>query len=285
MATHRTDPFLWCHLAALAAVPIGLEGGLLGLAVGDPLLPANLDCLFVGLLGTVPLLALQWFRPIYPFSIPLVSLRPAYLSPSQLQVLTLAQGVGAKGVALAGAALGLVLLRLTYQWAPIAAEVVPVDGRLVGLSLAIAAFFFTNLWLQMGLLAAALLVAPGDMVDNATPFPIDAINRGFLRWGVPLRSILPMVGTPEASTPMATEEEGTAEQNSDVASPVAEEMSSPSSEDSPLLETEDSSPEPAASDSLKAPMNGDAEASSPPAPASDLSTDESGSDETDDGEN
>ena len=35
MATHRTDPFLWFHLAALAAVPLGLEGCLVGLAVQE----------------------------------------------------------------------------------------------------------------------------------------------------------------------------------------------------------------------------------------------------------
>ncbi|MGD1849800.1 MAG: low-complexity tail membrane protein [Cyanophyceae cyanobacterium] len=106
MAIHRKDPFLWFHLAALAAVPVGFEACVLGFAAGDPLLPSSLDCLLVGILGAVPLLALQWFRPVYPFSVPLVSLRPASLSARQLRILTVARGGGAKGIALISAVLG-----------------------------------------------------------------------------------------------------------------------------------------------------------------------------------
>ena len=197
MATHRTDPFLWFHLAALAAVPLGLEGCLVGLAVGDPLLPGSLDCLLVGVLGAVPLLALQWFRPIYPFSMPLVSLRPASLSPRQLKILTIAQSLGAKIAALAAAIAGLALLQLVYQWAPIATEVtrgfLATNSRLAGLGIAIAAFFFTSLWLQMSLGSALVLITPGGMVKRTEGFPGDRINQSFFRWGIPLRSILPTV--------------------------------------------------------------------------------------------
>ncbi|MGD1939197.1 MAG: low-complexity tail membrane protein [Cyanophyceae cyanobacterium] len=198
MATHRKDPFLLFHLAALTAVPVGLEACLLGFAAGDPLLPGSLDCLAVGILGAVPVLALQWFRPIYPFSVPLVSLRPASLSARQLRVLTVANGGGAKGIALTSAILGLFLLRLVYRWAPIAAEVTPFDSRWAGLGVAIAAFLLTSLWLQMGLGAALALAMPGSMINGAEAFPVDEIDRSFFRWGIPLSRILPVLEEEEA---------------------------------------------------------------------------------------
>ena len=194
MATRRADSFLWFHLAAIAAVPLGLEVCLLGLAVGQPLLPGSLDCLLVGLVGAVPLLALQWLRPIYPFSVPFASLRPGSLSSFQLKLLTMTRGLVMKGMALAAAILGLLLLRLAYRWSPIAAEVVaevlPLESRWAGLGIAIAAFFLTNLWLQMGLGSALMLITPGGMVDGTEAFPLDGVDRGFFRWGIPLSQLL-----------------------------------------------------------------------------------------------
>ena len=228
MATHRTDPFLWFHLAALAAVPLGLEGCLVGLAVGDPLLPGSLDCLLVGVLGAVPLLALQWFRPIYPFSMPLVSLRPASLSPRQLKILTIAQSLGAKIAALAAAIAGLALLQLVYQWAPIATEVtrgfLATNSRLAGLGIAIAAFFFTNLWLQMSLGSALVLITPGGMVKRTEGFPGDRINQTFFRWGIPLRSILPTVADTDDQYDDEPGEEETVEEQSVTAAEAAQSL-------------------------------------------------------------
>ncbi|MEM9770758.1 MAG: low-complexity tail membrane protein [Cyanobacteria bacterium P01_D01_bin.73] len=237
MATHRKDPFLWFHLAALAAVPVGLEACALGFAAGDPMLPGSLDCLLVGILGAVPLLALQWFRPVYPFSVPLASLRPASLSTRQLRILTIASGVGSKAIALTSAVLGLFLLRLVYRWAPIAAEVTPFGGRLSGLGVAIAAFLLTSLWLQMGLGSALALAMPDAMINNAEPFPVNSISQGFFRWGIPLSRILPVLEEEEAGE--VIEEEATEEDVEEEVVDVETDEANDSSDDGEGEEVED----------------------------------------------
>ena len=76
MRSFWSDPYLWVHLAGLAAVPIFLEICLIGFAVGDPLLPGWLELLLVAAIGSAPILWMQWQRPFYIFSLVGVALQP-----------------------------------------------------------------------------------------------------------------------------------------------------------------------------------------------------------------
>ena len=63
---HR-DPYLWIHLAGLATVPLWLDIGLAGLAVGDPVVAPGVELLTLALVGTLPILWMQLQRPFYIF--------------------------------------------------------------------------------------------------------------------------------------------------------------------------------------------------------------------------
>jgi len=52
MRSFWTEPFLWIHLAGIAALPLALELVWLGLAVGDPILPVWLELVLVIATGT-----------------------------------------------------------------------------------------------------------------------------------------------------------------------------------------------------------------------------------------
>jgi hypothetical protein len=89
MRSFWTEPFLWIHLAGIAALPLALELVWLGLAVGDPILPVWLELLLVAAVGIVPVLWMQLTRPFDIFSILVLAMKPEQLTQEQRRLLSL----------------------------------------------------------------------------------------------------------------------------------------------------------------------------------------------------
>ncbi|NJN19950.1 MAG: low-complexity tail membrane protein [Leptolyngbya sp. RL_3_1] len=193
MITLRQDPYLWWHLAGVATLPIWLDGCLAGLAVGDPAISVGLELGLLLLLGVLPTLGLQWFRPVYLFRVGPLSLRPGNLTGPQLRLLTCQQGWRQKVVALL-ASIGLAsLLIALYQMAPIAAAITPFAGigRAAGWWLCAGCFFCANWFGQTALAALGLLLARERTLDRTQPYAVTAIAHDFSGLGIQIGQIFP----------------------------------------------------------------------------------------------
>ena len=187
------NPYLWVHLAGLAAVPLWLGICLWGLAVGDPWLPTWLEIGLVAIAGIAPIVWMQWQRPFNIFSLLVVTLKPESLTLDQCRILSLMQppknplviGLGALG-------LGVILVKL-YDVAAIAADFAPLppEARGIGLLLAAVAFLASNLFLQVPLSVLQVLRVSEATFAATPPFPKEKIATTFTAIGWPVKQILP----------------------------------------------------------------------------------------------
>lgn len=202
MRSFWSDPYLWIHLAGIATLPIWLELCLLGLAVGDPLLPVWLEILLVGIAGIAPILWMQWQRPFYIFSLVAVALKPEQLTEDQRRLLTLFKSQRNRILAVIIAGVLLVVLQKLYYAAAIAAAIAPFgNARLLGLLLAAIAFLGANLFLQVPVSVASVMLT-GEVPFAATPpYAIDQIRPNFSLLGFPVNQILPPVVVAPATVP------------------------------------------------------------------------------------
>lgn len=195
MRAFWAEPYLWVHLAGLAALPVFLELTLVGLAIGDPILPVWLELLLVGGVGLVPIFWMQWQRPFYIFSLMAVALKPEQLTSDQLRVLTLFKAPRTRILAVVGAIVAVLVLRQIYSVAAIAAEVVPFAdvGRGIGLLLAAVAFLVSHLFLQVPLSVAGVMLTGDTAFAATTPYPVEQVRQAFTVLGLPVNRILPPV--------------------------------------------------------------------------------------------
>lgn len=193
MQSFRSEPILWIHLAGLATLPIFLEICLLGLAVGDPILPVWMEFFLVAAIGVVPVLWMQLSRPFLIFAILGVAQKPEQLREQQRKILSLIN-TGSNRIlsALAGVFLVGVLWQL-YRIAPVAANVTlfPPGWRLAGLLLAGLAFLASNLFLQVPLSVARVFVTSETEFSATKPYPLERIPQDFTIVGLPVNQILP----------------------------------------------------------------------------------------------
>lgn len=187
----KRDPYLWVHLAGLAALPLCAELCLLGLAAGDPLLPGGWDWLLVGLLGAAPIAAMQWLRPYYPFSVALVSLRADRLDETQQRILQRWQSWEPKAIALAVPLLVLWGLQWLDRLSPVAATIAPLDNRALGLLVAWSGALLANLFLAIALASLWVLLTPTAAFEAIELFPLGDVPGSFLRLSVRLTKVLP----------------------------------------------------------------------------------------------
>src|SRR4028119_36884 len=129
MRSFWTEPFLWIHLAGLAAVPLALEFVWLGLAVGDPILPVWLEFLLVAAIGIGPVLWMQLTRPFDIFSILVLAMKPEQLTQEQRRLLSLFRTKTNPVVTISAAVFMLWVLWQIYRVAPLAAAVAPLAPR------------------------------------------------------------------------------------------------------------------------------------------------------------
>lgn len=205
MRSFWSDPYLWIHLAGVAALPIFLELCFLGLATGDPLLPAWLEIFLVALVGVAPVLWMQWQRPFYIFSIVVLSLKPEQLSESQRSLLTLFKAQEKNRLPLILATVVLVAaLRQFYLLAPIAAPVDPLPDnlRLLGLLVAGVAFFGCNLFLQVPLSVLRVMATSEGKFAETLPYSLEKISQDFSVFGLKLNRLLPPI---QAAAPLSAE--------------------------------------------------------------------------------
>lgn len=189
------DPYLWIHAAGIAAVPIFLEICLLTLAVGDPVLPLDLEFLLVAIAGIVPILWMQWQRPFCIFSLLILALKPSQLTESQRRLLTCFKSPANRAVAVVAAVLlGWVLWQL-YWLAPIVTSLAPAlpGGRLGGLVVAAIAFLLSNLFLQIPLSVLRVLWVTEAEFAATPPYPVESIATNFTLLGLRVKQILPSI--------------------------------------------------------------------------------------------
>lgn len=221
MRSFWSDPYLWIHLAGVAALPIFLEVCLLGLAAGDPFLPPVLELGLIAIVGIAPIFWMQWQRPFYIFSLLAIALQPAQLSDQERRMLRFFKSQEVRVLtAIAPIILTIILWQL-YKLAPLAAEVTPFSGRLVGLLVAAIAFLGCNLFLQVPLSVVRVLLAGEAKFAAAEPYPLEQIGQDFTVLGLRVKQILPAIAPPPQ--PLTVAETGVA---SEIEQPLAEAIAS-----------------------------------------------------------
>ncbi len=204
MRSFWSDPYLWIHLAGLAAVPIFLELCLLGFAVGDPALPVWLELLLVSAIGIAPILWMQWQRPFYIFSLVAVALKPEQLTDDQRRLLTLFKSQRNQILAGVVSVLLFFVLYQVYRIAPIAAPVVPFPAgwRVLGLLLAGIAFLAANLFAQVPVNVLGVMLHSDSVFAATAPYPLEQIRSSFSLFGLQVTRILPPIVLETPPAPM-----------------------------------------------------------------------------------
>jgi hypothetical protein len=192
MNNFRSEPFLWIHLAGVAAVPLLLQIVWLGLAVGYPLSPFWLELLLLGAVGILPVFWMQWHRPFDIFSLLFVSLKPQALTPQQQGILSLFKRSRQRLLAAIAALAMAAVLWLLYQSAPLAASAAAFlpQWRILGLLLAAVAFFASNLFVQVPLSVLGILLTKEEEFTATNPYPAEQISQAFTVPGLRVNKIL-----------------------------------------------------------------------------------------------
>lgn len=214
MPAFRLDPYLWLHITGLAAVPLFLGVCLLGLAIGDPVLPVAVEFALVSLPGLLLVLWMQYYRPFYIYSLLAVATHPQQLSSQKRQILDrflARKRRGAMGwlVPLLVAAVSVGILWQIDLWAPIASSAVAwiPQWRGLGLLVTAAAFFLVNLFTQVPLSVLEVLLTPAATFTTTSPLSVEEIPTNFTIIGWQLnRGILPVKEPPETATSTAPSE-------------------------------------------------------------------------------
>ncbi|NJK99432.1 MAG: low-complexity tail membrane protein [Spirulinaceae cyanobacterium RM2_2_10] len=212
MTAFKLEPFLWIHLAGLAALPLLLQVLWLSLAAGQPLLPVGLELAVLTVLGIGPILWMQWTRPFDIFSLLLVTLRPDRLNDDQRRILQLFKAPRQRLLAIAAAALAFWLLHQLYRWTPLVAgtTLLSSQNHLVGLVIAIPVFLACNLFLQVPLSVLGVLLHSQQQFAATVPYASDRITNDFsvLGWRVarllPAYTLPPVAATTAGDAPTAT---------------------------------------------------------------------------------
>lgn len=193
MPSFRSEPILWIHLAGLAALPIFFELSLLGLAVGEPILPVWLELFLVTAIGVAPVLWMQWSRPFYIFAIIAFALKQEQLTYQQRQILSLINTKLNRVLAVLAAVFLVGVLWQLYRAAPIAATVASFlpQWRGLGLLLAGSAFLASNVFLQIPVSVARVFVTSDAEFAATKPYPLEKILRDFTIIGLQVNQILP----------------------------------------------------------------------------------------------
>ncbi|MBD1862042.1 MULTISPECIES: low-complexity tail membrane protein [Trichocoleus] len=195
MRSSWSEPYLWVHAAGAAVLPIFLELCLLGYAVGDPILPAGLEVGLVAVIGIAPLLWMQLFCPFYIFSLMVFALKPESLTVEQRRILSLFKMQESRVLATVTPVFLVGVLWQLYRVAPVAATVAPFSAgwRVLGLLIAAIAFLACNLFLQVSVSVARILLLSNAEVAATEPFPADKIRQNFTIPGIQVNQILPPV--------------------------------------------------------------------------------------------
>ncbi|MEG3436871.1 low-complexity tail membrane protein [Pannus brasiliensis CCIBt3594] len=191
----KSEPFLWIHLAGIAAFPLFLQIAWVGLAIGDPLPFFWPEWIFLIAIAVVPITWMQWARPFDIFSLLIVALKPDRLTPEQLKILSLFKRPRHRAITILGTVLFLAIVWQVYRYAPLAASVAGYfpQWRLLGLSIAAIALLLAHLFLQVPLSVLAVLVTNDRTWTEIEPVTVDRILQLFTLFGLKVNKILPPI--------------------------------------------------------------------------------------------
>ncbi|MBD2363148.1 low-complexity tail membrane protein [Anabaena minutissima FACHB-250] len=195
MRSFRSEPILWIHVAGLATLPVFLLLCLLFLSVGQPLLPVWVELLLVAGIGVIPLLWMQLRRPFYIYAILGVALKPENLTEQQRKILCLINTKLNRVLALLAAIISILILWQLYQVTPLVVSVASFlpQWRSLALLMAGLTFLASNLFLQIPLSVARVLVTNDTEFAALEPLPLEKINQDFTILGVRVNKILPQL--------------------------------------------------------------------------------------------
>ncbi|GAX36108.1 low-complexity tail membrane protein [Nodularia sp. NIES-3585] len=195
MASFHSEPILWIHVAGLAMLPIFLVLCLLFLSVGEPLLPVWMELFLVAGAGVLPLLWMQLHRPFYIFAILGVALKPENLTEQQRKILCLINTKLNRVLSVVAAILLIGVLWQLYKVVPqleSLAKFLP-QWHSLGLLLAALAFFASNLFLQVPVSVARVLVTNETEFATIEPLSLEKIQQDFTILGVRVNQIVPRI--------------------------------------------------------------------------------------------
>ncbi len=191
MNNFRLEPFLWIHLAGLALAPLLLVIVWIGLAVSDPWSFYWLELVIVGILGVIPILWMQWTKPLDLFCVLFLSDRPNSLTEEQRKILRLLQT--RKNKIFHGlAAIGLLGVGwLIYQLAPFAAVTASMlpQWRILGLIIAAVGFLFCNLVVQVAVSVLGVLLTSEKAWSAIEAIPSNQVTKQFTVIGLRVSKI------------------------------------------------------------------------------------------------
>ncbi len=195
MRSFWSDPYLWIHLAGIVVVPICLGLCWLGLAVGNPIWPVWLELLLISVVGIAPVLWMQLARPFNIFSVLIFALKPEQLSTEQRKILSLFQTTSQRVLAVLTPIALVAILWQINRAAPMAASITPFppNWRLAGLALTAIAFLLSNLFLQVPVSVARVLMTSESAFAATEPYPLDKIPRDFTLAGFQVNRIFPLI--------------------------------------------------------------------------------------------
>jgi len=282
MRSFWSDPYLWVHLAGLAAVPLLAEVCWVGLAVGDPWLPVWLEMLLVGAAGIAPVLWMQWQRPFCIFSLTPLALRPDALSDDRRRMLHLFRGTEVRALAGSAAIALFILLWQLFRFAPVATEAAAIlpQNRALGLLIAAVAFLLCNLFVQVPLSVIRVLLSSDGAIAQYAPYTPAEVAKSFTIPGFRVKQILPdWVAEPRVSPAIQRDVQSHPYGNRPQPQPIAPLAVDEALDESPWDESEPFGSEPLTPEpvtpELATPEPGTSELSTPELATPELATPES----------
>jgi hypothetical protein len=182
----KSEPFLWFHVALLAAVPLTLILGMLGLGVGDPVLPEWFEITALGLPAIALPIVLQWWKPLSPFSLWLFTKPLELTDDNERRILAVVKDFKTVLVAIAlGVVIDAIFCKM-YSASPIVENALPLpDGlRILGITWWIGFFLVSNFLVQAGAVAIRVLLLSEADLNQLTPLPLENINSTFTSLGM-----------------------------------------------------------------------------------------------------
>lgn len=181
------EPYLWIHVAGILVFPLWMGVCLLGLASGEPFLPAGLELIAIALLGIGPVLAMQLWRPFNIFSLLFMAVPTDCLDEQRRQILGAFQAKEQRFLSVAIAVLLFCFLIDAYHLAPLVESWSPVPiapgAELSRFAIAAIGFLGANLFLQVPLAALRVMVMPEDILSAIPPVDFEDASDRFTTLG------------------------------------------------------------------------------------------------------
>lgn len=154
-----------------------------------------LEFILIVAIGVVPVLWVQLQRPFSIFAVVGIAQKPEQLDEQQRKILSLINTPANQVLAVLVAIFLIAVLWQLYQFAPVAATVVPFPTawRWVGLVIAALAFLASNVFLQIPVSVARIFVTSETKFAATKAYPLERIPLDFTIVGLQVNQILPQL--------------------------------------------------------------------------------------------